>query len=453
MKLPKKAPSHGKLLNDALHQDQKFLFRHDEPAIKQLIERANQESWNWEECGYHLGNSGLTKEQLWALVKLARSPGRQEIPLRDGAGKPFSFRLPPTAGRILHLADKYLGGSLESSFPQIDSSVDRQRYLITSLTEEAVASSQLEGAVVTREVAKEMLRSKRAPRNHDERMIVNNYRAIQMLKERVAQPLTIPLLFEIQAMLTEGTLEKPDASGRFRRPEENITVWDDEDQQVLHTPPPAEELSQRMEGLCAFANARSKTPEGFIHPVVRAITLHFWLAYDHPFVDGNGRTARALFYWSMLREGYWLVEYLTISSIIREQPKQYTRAFLNTEIDDNDLTYFLLYHLRVIERSIEAFRKYLDRKLSERKRGSAIVRSGRFNHRQEAILLKALSAPETRFTYEAHASAHGVTLATGRSDLLGLEGMGLLRGNRAGRRFEFVAVPNLEARLQRMAQA
>src|SRR5205814_10028127 len=56
------------------------------------------------------------------------------------------------------------------------------------------------------------------------------------------------------------------------------------------------------------------------HPMVRSMILHFWLAYDHPFVDGNGRTARALFYWSMLRNGYWMFEYITISKIILSGP-------------------------------------------------------------------------------------------------------------------------------------
>ena len=61
---------------------------------------------------------------------------------------------------------------------------------------------------------------------------------------------------------------------------------------------------------------------GFIHPMIRSIILHFWLAYDHPFVDGNGRTARALFYWSMLRHGYWLFEFISISQIILKGPDQ-----------------------------------------------------------------------------------------------------------------------------------
>jgi len=57
-----------------------------------------------------------------------------------------------------------------------------------------------------------------------------------------------------------------------------------------------------MEAMCAFVNGRDTEP--FIHPAIRAMILHFWLAYDHPFVDGNGRTARALFYWAMLRPGH-----------------------------------------------------------------------------------------------------------------------------------------------------
>ncbi|HEY5741239.1 MAG TPA: Fic family protein, partial [Terrimicrobiaceae bacterium] len=63
--------------------------------------------------------------------------------------------------------------------------------------------------------------------------------------------------------------------------------------QVYHDPPPPEELETRMVAMCAFANG--ETPGFFVHPAVRAIILRFWLTYDHPFVYGNGRTARALF--------------------------------------------------------------------------------------------------------------------------------------------------------------
>jgi Fic family protein len=454
MKLPKKGPSLKRLLADR-KKAVEVVDRAAEPAVRALLERANNEGWNWEDCGYRSASAGLSPREMWTLVKISRASDRQKIPLRDSQGREFSYRLTPSAQRLLHLVDVNLGGMMQSAFPQLESDPDRQRYLITSLIEEAIASSQLEGAAVTREVAQNMLRTGRPPRSPDERMILNNYQTIRMLNSRKGEDLTPAFLIEIQKQLTEGAIDKADASGRFRRPDEKVMVWDDEDQQPLHAPPPATEIPARVEALCRFANERDGVEDTsrFVHPAVRAMLLHFWLAYDHPFVDGNGRTARALFYWSMLRSGYWLVEYLTISSIIREQPKQYARAFLNTELDDNDLTYFILYHLGVIERSVGALRDYLDRKMREKRQLARVVLPALFNPRQQAILVKAIKEPETVFTYESHARSHHVTLATARSDLLGLESQGLLRGNRVGRRFEFLAMPDLEERLRKLGAA
>jgi Fic family protein len=91
-----------------------------------------------------------------------------------------------------------------------------------------------------------------------------------------------------------------------------------------------------------------------VHPVVRAILIHFMLGYDHPFYDGNGRTARALFYWSLARSGYWLMEYVSISRLLRQAPAQYARAYRHTETDDNDTTYFIVHQLEVIQQAIAA---------------------------------------------------------------------------------------------------
>ena len=132
--------------------------------------------------------------------------------------------------------------------------------------------------------------------------------------------------------------------------------------EIYHVPPPVEQLEERLEMMCAFANADMP---GFIHPAVRSIILHFWLAYDHPFVDGNGRTARALFYWSMLRHGYWLFEFISISSVINKARGRYASSFLLSESDDNDLTYFLLAQVTVIQQAITNLHAYLERKAGE----------------------------------------------------------------------------------------
>src|SRR5664279_51447 len=141
---------------------------------------------------------------------------------------------------------------------------------------------------------------------------------------------------------------------------------DHRDGTILHQPPSYRELPDRMGRLCAFANA-DENARPFVHPVLRAILLHFMIGYDHPFVDGNGRTARAVFYWSMLRSGYWLAEFISISHILRRAPARYMRAYLFTESDGGDTTYFLIHQLATIRKAIASLHEYLARKAKEQR--------------------------------------------------------------------------------------
>ncbi len=449
MRIPKKPPSWKAVFK---RPNETLLRRAVEPPIRRAVDAANDKAWNYEDCKYRVPPE-LSGDEFWTLVKLSRASGRESIPLLDLFGHPFDFRLPAAAHRVLHLADREMAGSIAATTPELDSLEAQKSHIIRSLTEEAIASSQIEGAAVTRDDAEKMLRENRKPRTEGERMIRNNYSTIRIVNERRDEPMTPEFLCEIQRSLTRETLKKPDQVGRFRRADEHITIVDDRDNVEVHIPPPAGELPRRIGALCAFANGVDdpRRTEPFIHPVVRAIALHFWVGYVHPFADGNGRTARALFYWSMLRNGYWLAEYLTISEIIRGQPVQYGWAYLDTEIDDNDLTYFIIYHLKVLERSLKAFREYVARKTAERKRVLATVSLARFNPRQRMLLEQALRDASAAWSYESHATTYGVTVPTARTDLLDLEKLGLLRGNRVGRRFEFVPVRDLGEALRRLS--
>ncbi len=271
------------------------------------------------------------------------------MPLLDVHGQPFRYALPSPALEMLHRIDRNAGGSIHGSH-QVVNPATRDTYLFKSIVEEAITSSQLEGASTTRKVAKAMIQEGRAPRDRSERMILNNYQGMLYVRQRVGTPLTPEIVKALQRQLTEGTLDDADAVGRFRHNDEDIVI-EDESGKRLHTPPPASELDERMHRMCDFAN--DEHGEEFVPPAVRAILLHFWLAYDHPFVDGNGRTARALFYWSMARAGYWLCEYVSISRILKKARAQYGRAYLYSETDDNDATYFLLYQMRVLLRGID----------------------------------------------------------------------------------------------------
>jgi len=402
---------------------------------------------HWDKLQHKRPPADLSLREWWLGLKLSRRALYKKVPLTDTSGNPFQYALPDPIPEQLHQIDLGAGGRIGMP-DQITNPETRDRYYIASLVEEAITSSQLEGAATTRPVAKEMIRSGRPPRDRSERMILNNFRTMQHLSRCRREPLTRELVLEIHRLVTDQTLEDPSAAGRLRLGDEEAVVGDLYGR-VFHKPPPADELEERLERMCEFANAR--TPKGFLHPALRSIILHFWLSYDHPFVDGNGRTARALFYWSMLHHGYWLCEFISISRIIRKGPAKYGRAFLHTETDDNDLTYFILYHLEVLCRAIDEVRKYVQHKAEElraieqRLQGVALL-----NHRQRALISHALRHPGQRYTIASHRVSHNVVYETARTDLRDLERRGLLRAKKVGKRWYFTPVADLEARLQRL---
>lgn len=415
------------------------------PEAAAIIAEANSKYVHWDEFRHRYSPPpGLALADVWAAARLQRRATRQAIPLLTPDDRPFSFNLPGPVHENLTFLDRFVGPAARVNGDGGDGP-DRPRYLVNSLMEEAITSSQIEGAAVTLVQAKEMLRAGRRPRNQSEKMVLNNYETMRRLKEMRTRPLTVEQVHAIHRTITEGALEKADAAGRFRRADERVDVVDNEDN-VLYTPPPAGQLPERMERLCAFANETG--PATFLHPVVRAMLLHFWLAYDHPYVDGNGRTARALFYWSMLRSGYDLVEFVSISSVLRESYGQYRDAFLYAESDEEDATYFLVYHAKVLRRAIERLHEYVRRQQEE---NAEMLRqlagySG-LNARQHAMLRHALRHPTTIFTYRSHATSHDVTHATARKDLLALAALGLLEQRKRGKEFTFMAAQDLAARL------
>jgi len=404
---------------------------------------------HWDKLRHLEPPAGLTSKEWWLKIRFERGAALRPLPLEATDGTPFSYGLPSEVLRSLHRIDQRSSGSITMDEVVISDEQAKRQYLVNSLMEEAIRSSQLEGATTSRRVAKELLRTGREPRNRSERMIINNYKATLFMRESAGRQLTPQLIFELHRILTDGTLDNPDAAGRLQRPdEERVAVLDRNDGSLLHQPPPAEQLPDRIQAFCDFAND-SYEDGVFVHPVVRAVILHFWLGHDHPFEDGNGRTARALFYWYMRQEGYWLTEYLSISRILHAAPAQYMRAYLYSETDHGDLTYFLVYHLGVIERAIEELTAYLKRKMNEVRAVERAMRDADgLNHRQLTLLSDALRHADHSYTMASHATVHGVTHETARSDLAGLVERGLLVRTRSKRPYVFGPPADLSQRLR-----
>lgn len=442
MKTPRRPPNFKELQKRALEFPEHLLRLQEEGAKAESEGKYH----HWEIVRRLKPPTGLTQEEWWLGMKIYRERGMKRVSLLDAKKNAFSFNIPEKILEQLYEIDLQVGG--RRGVPeQLSNPHTRDQYLVHSLIQEAITSSQLEGAATTREAAKEMLRSGRAPRDKNEQMILNNYLTMQKIREWKDEPLSESLIFEMHRQVTQGTLDKFDGAGRFRREDERVVVEDVMTFEILHEPPNAKELPARIKALCDFANG--KTPGYFIHPVIRAIILHFWLAFDHPFVDGNGRCARALFYWLMLREGYWLFEYISISEVILRSPVQYGLAFLYTETDENDLTYFILHHFTIIQKATNTLYEYILMKKQELHEVEALSeKAGGFNERQEALLSHALRHPGAKYTIEGHRNSHQIAYDTARQDLLSLHAKGVLQLRKKGKAFQFTAPADLVSLLR-----
>ena len=432
----------------------KLLIEHHK-SFSEILQSCNSPTvsgryLHWDEIRQRPPPAELTHEHWWLGIKLARNSQQHELPYVKGSdGRPFFFLLPDRVVEGLHRIDRQMAGTIgvpeSTGKPAVP-----DRFIVNSLIQEAITSSKLEGASTTRAEAVDMLRSGRRPRDRSERMIVNNYRAMQIVRELTGQPLSPDGVLHLHKTITAGTLDDPVDAGRIQEPgEKRVYVSDPTGRRVLHHPPPAKELDKRIHQMLRLAN-REDTDKKFIHPVIRAIALHFLLAYDHPFVDGNGRTARALFYWSMLQSGYWLFEFISISRYLVEAPSRYARSFLYTESDDNDLTYFISLQVELILRAIEDLERYIAKKTAQIEAVENMLRRAPgFNHRQLSLLAHGLRTPNARYTIRSHQTSHSVANGTARSDLLNLVERGLLeRRPSDGRRFEFLVPPDLEQRIR-----
>ena len=422
-----------KILNDVKATDSKGRYLH------------------WDKVRHLKPPEGLTSEQWWTGIKLHRKNLSKTLPFKGKHEPLFQFCAIDTIQEDLHWLDMNTAGTISIEKPVTNPNM-RSTYLIKSLVEEAINSSQLEGASTTRNVAKEMIRQGREPRDKSEQMILNNYHAMQFIRDYKDEILTPSILFELHKILTEKTLNAPDKAGVLRSNEDEICVVDVSSSNILHKPPDASELKSRIGILCDFANGASAS--GFIHPVIRAIILHFMLAYDHPFIDGNGRTARALFYWSMINQGYWLIEFISISRIIKIAPVQYGKAFLHTETDDNDITYFIIHQLEVIKKAITDLHIYLEKKTkgieyAQKTLCDAKNLGKKINFRQLALLRHALKHPRFLYKINEHQNSHGISYETARKDLLHMsDELKLLNKLKDGRAFVFISPSDLEDRIK-----
>lgn len=405
--------------------------------LRGITKYANKDYVYWDKFKHYSMPEGFSPEEAWAFLKFSRSSSIEKSPVLSIQREDFSFGITKTMYQRLNYIDSNTSGFISTDVGKPTES-QKAQMIISSLTEEAIASSQIEGANTSRKVAKEMLLSKRKARSRDEQMIINNYLVMQRLLDWKDLELSKVMLLDIQKNITESTLDEPKDAGRFRTDADRIHVMNRLTGEIIFTPPDSEFVDKELDRLIKYAN-ETETVENFIHPVIKACILHFWMAYLHPFVDGNGRTARAIFYWFLLKSNYWMFQYLSVSRIIKRSKKRYDDSYIFSELDENDLTYFLSYKLEIIIDAILDFVAHYKEKLDKEKLVKKLsVNLGEYNSRQTSLLQYLNENKDATIDILTHQSKNAVAYETARADLLYLEKKNLVQRIKLGKKFIFV---------------
>ncbi len=411
--------------------------------FSKLFDHANfPEYLYWDKLKYIIPSYGLQPEEGWFLIRQVRNLTASPTPIMSEQGSFFKWMRLRYTDEYLHKIDMYAGGQISTkSYSQHE----KNQYIIHGIIEEAIASSQLEGAHTTRTAAKKMLLENRPPQNTSEQMILNNYKTIQNIEsEYTKYNLSMEIIFAMHRQLTEGTELPKDEVGRLRTDKDNIVVEGPigAERYITHVPPKESFLGPELERLIDFAN--DKDQADFINPIIKAIFIHFWFGYLHPFTDGNGRLARALFYWYLLKKGYWTMMYIPISKAIKKSPVQYAMAYIYAEQDNFDLTYFYDYNIRKIIQSLDEFKDYIEEKVHEnRKLDEVFGKDMLLNDRQKRLIHYLLSDNRASATVSSHSQINEVSRQTAAKDLIGLEHKSLLSSKREGKFIRYYPTKDL----------
>lgn len=379
------------------------------------LQKIQDEYLYWDKLKYKAKN--CTPEDLWKAIKFQRYLKSNTISFGTYS---FHYIITDYLQRALHLFDLHIGGNLSSNIGIAET--DKTKFVISSIIEEAISSSQMEGANTTRKKAKEMIQKEQKPKNKSERMIMNNFITMKHISQYKNDEITLQNILNIHKLISNKTLQNNEDEGRLRDNDE-VYVVNHLNSEVVHTPPLRTELEELINDLCLFCNNESET---FIHPIIKGCIVHFMIGWIHPFTDGNGRTARAIFYWYMLKKGYWLTEYLSISKIIKDTKVQYEKAYLYTEIDDNDLSYFITYHIKTMEKAFEALKNYINRKQKEVFQAAKFLQIPNVNDRMAQVLKIVHDDSDRVLNTKEIESRFNISNFTARSDLKMLVELGFL---------------------------
>lgn len=397
-----------------------------------MLKFSNERYLNKPEILYRIHNDYLQfRVDIWGDIQTRRKIMSRKVPLKDQKGNEFWFLVPPSTEKIIHNIDVVAKKTID----ELTTKEIQRNLVVDSIIDEAFYSSVIEGAFSTKKRTKELVKAKN-PKNKSEKMILNNYNALIFILENLHQDLNEEIFITLHKLITDGTLEEDEITEKYR--DDYVYVWGESATKTdpIYVAPHHEEVQPMMDDLFEFIKEEKES--FFIHPIIKAFIIHFYIAYVHPFFDGNGRVARAFSYMYLLKNNYDFFKFFSISSVVNKKRNKYYKAIKDTEDYDGDLTYFISSFAEITQESLYEVIEKLVKELShevllQNLEEEEII----LNNRQKKFLNYMKKKDNNITTFEEYQKRMKVSYETARRDLSELKELGIFRKVKKGKKFLF----------------
>jgi Fic family protein len=182
-----------------------------------------------------------------------------------------------------------------------------------NLIQSSYASNSIEGNPLSLREVTNLLLGERVPVNREEKEVKNYFDILQNLKNYAKKELDLPLIMAVHQQLMKGV--KDEIAGKIRNKRVVVGKYahngkrGDFSLEVKHEPPfhQSRQIIKALEELISWLNRNKQLPV-----VIQAGIFHHHFVYLHPFIDGNGRTARLLTALIFLKNNYQINKYFIL---------------------------------------------------------------------------------------------------------------------------------------------
>lgn len=305
---------------------------------------------------------------------------------------------------------------------------------IKAAEDEIIATSAIESIDFSRDSVRRILKGM-APNDEQENRILGVKHGLEFIAD-TGNKITEDNLYQLYMMTIGDFLTGDDKllDGNLYRHDTVYVVSD----RVEHSGLDHKKVPEFMKSLIAFINA-----EDDINDLIKAAIIHFYIAYVHPYFDGNGRMARLVHLWFLLQNGYQSALFIPFSSQIEKSRKAYYDAFTAVEENKNysgkiDVTPFILYFINNVynkindgSATVETLTAYED-----------AVKSGKVTEKETKLWKFVLSCygKEEFSTKRLEKDFGDAAYATIRGFVLKFEELGLLSSVKYGPRVKYKVI-------------